>query len=77
VTARLLQLAGTTAGQLNRRRRIPQRTIAIVSRLRIGFWGFVLLLTYEWIGFVFARFPSPVRGANNSTRFSSTPSPEY
>lgn len=25
--------------------------------LRVGFWGFALLLTYQWIGFVLGRFP--------------------
>jgi small-conductance mechanosensitive channel len=30
----------------------------VVARfLRIGFWGFVLLLTYQWIGIVLNRFP--------------------
>jgi small-conductance mechanosensitive channel len=61
VTVRLLAIAGAKAAQikvggaeiLHR-----ERTIVMVARLlRIGFWGFVLLLTYEWIGFVLDRFP--------------------
>ena len=61
VTGRLLALAGRKAAQikvggaeiLHR-----ERTIVLVARLlRIGFWGFVLLLTYQWVGFVLDRFP--------------------
>ncbi len=61
VTHRMVRLAHATAGQirvggvelLQRKRTI--RFVAYV--LRIGFWGFVLLVTYEWIGFVLGRFP--------------------
>ena len=61
VTTRLLRLAGRRAGQLRIGGAVllqRERTIAIVARLlQVGFWGFVLLLTYEWVGFVLGRFP--------------------
>src|SRR4029453_10493105 len=61
VTRRMVALAGETAGHikvggaeiLHRERAI--RVVATI--LRIGFWGFVLLVTYEWVGFVLGRFP--------------------
>jgi len=61
ITRRMLQLADSAAGKfriggtelLSR-----SRTIRFVRQLlRIGFWGIVLLLTYEWVGFVLGRFP--------------------
>ncbi len=61
VTRRMVQLAGTTAGQIRvGGAQIVQRerAIRLVARgLRIGFWAIVLLVTYEWIGFVLGRFP--------------------
>jgi small-conductance mechanosensitive channel len=61
VTRRMLLLADSTAGQI----RIGgseilqrERTLVLVRRLlQIGFWAFVLLLTYEWFGYVLSRFP--------------------
>jgi small-conductance mechanosensitive channel len=61
VTARMLRLADATAEQF----RIGgaeilqrDRTLRIVRRLlQFGFWAFVLLLTYEWFGYVLGRFP--------------------
>ncbi len=61
VTRRMLRLADATAGQL----RIGgteilqrERTLRVVRRLlQVGYWVIVLLLTYEWIGFVLGRFP--------------------
>ena len=61
VTRRMIELAGATAGQI----RIGgaeilqrERTIRFVGRLlRIGFWALVLLVSYEWVGFVLGRFP--------------------
>jgi small-conductance mechanosensitive channel len=61
VTSRLLKLADSTAGQikiggsevLHR-----ERALSFVRRLlQVGFWAFVVLLTYEWLGFVLSRFP--------------------
>ena len=61
VTRRMLQLAGSTVEQLKiGGAEIVQRErmIRVVRRLlQIGFWGFALLVTYEWIGFVLCRFP--------------------
>ncbi len=61
VTTRMVQVADTTAGHLKiggseilqreRARRVVRRL------LQIGFWAFVLLFTYEWIGYVLGRFP--------------------
>jgi len=61
VTRRMLRLADDTAGQL----RIGgaellhrERTIRVVRfLLRAGFWAFVLLVTYEWLGFLLGLFP--------------------
>ncbi len=61
VTRRMVLLAELKAGQikiggaqiLHRERAI--RGVARV--LRTGFWVFVLLVTYEWIGFMLSRFP--------------------
>ncbi len=61
VTRRMLRLADSAAEKvriggtevLSRR-----RAIGFVRQLmRFGFWVLVLLLTYEWIGFVLGRFP--------------------
>jgi len=61
MSRRMLLLASRTVGQikiggtefLHR-----GRAIRIVRRLlQAGFWAIVLLLTYEWIGFVLGRFP--------------------
>ena len=61
VTRRTLRLAGTTAGHLRiGGTEILQRgrTLRVVRRLlQIGFWALVLLLTYQWLGFVLSRFP--------------------
>jgi small-conductance mechanosensitive channel len=61
VAAGMLRVAESTAGQLKiggaeivhreRARRVVQRL------LQLGFWAIVLLLTYEWVGFVLGRFP--------------------
>jgi len=61
VTRRMLRLADDTAGHL----RIGgtellhrERTIrAVRLLLRGGFWVFVLLVTYEWLGFLLGLFP--------------------
>jgi small-conductance mechanosensitive channel len=61
VTRRMLRLADETAGSL----RIGgtellhrERTIRVVRLLlRLGFWAFVLLVTYEWLGFLLGLFP--------------------
>jgi small-conductance mechanosensitive channel len=56
-----IRLAGDTAGHLRvGGAQIVQRDRAmrVVARLlQIGFWALVLLLTYEWVGFVLGRFP--------------------
>jgi len=61
VTRRMVRLAGDTAGQITiggAQILHRERTIRVVGQiLRIGFWGFVLLVTYEWVGFVLGRFP--------------------
>ncbi len=61
VTRRMVQLADATAGQITiggAQILHRERTIHVVARiLQIGFWGFVLLVTYEWVGFVLGRFP--------------------
>ncbi len=61
VTRRMVALAEATAGQIKiggAEILQRERTIRVVARaLRVGFWGFVLLVTYEWIGFVLSRFP--------------------
>ena len=61
VTRRMLQFAGSTAGQLKiGGAEILQRDRMIQFvrwLLRAGFWGLFLLLTYEWVGFVLSRFP--------------------
>jgi small-conductance mechanosensitive channel len=61
VTHRMLRLADSTAERvriggaeiLHRER--ATRFVGLL--LRIGYWAFVILLTYEWIGFVLGRFP--------------------
>ncbi len=61
VTQRVLRLADSTAEKV----RIGGAEILHRERatgfvrllLRIGYWGIVLLLTYEWLGFVLGRFP--------------------
>ena len=61
VTSRMLQLAGDTAGQvriggaelLHRERTLR----AVRFLLRAGYWAFVLLVTYEWVGFLLGLFP--------------------
>src|SRR4029077_2460976 len=61
VTKRMLQLAGDTGGQvriggaelLHRERTIR----AVAFLLRAGYWAFVLLVTYEWVGFLLGLFP--------------------
>ena len=61
VTRRTLQLTHSKAGQLKiggSEILQRERALAFVRRLlQIGFWAFVLLLTYEWLGFVLRRFP--------------------
>ncbi len=61
VTRRMLRLADSAAEKVriggtevvNR-----ARAIGFVRQLmRFGFWALVLLLTYEWIGFLLGRFP--------------------
>ena len=61
VTRRMLRFADSAAEKvriggtevLNRR-----RAIGFARHLmRIGFWSIVLLLTYQWVGFVLGRFP--------------------
>jgi hypothetical protein len=61
LSRRMLALAAEKAAQLkvggtevlNR-----ERLVLIVRRiLQAGFWALLLLLTYEWIGFVLGRFP--------------------
>ena len=61
ISRRMLLLASRTVGQI----RVGGteilhrgRAIRIVRRLlQAGFWAIVLLLTYEWLGFVLGRFP--------------------
>jgi len=61
VSRRMLALASRTVGEITiggaeilRR----DRALRIVGRLlHAGFWAIVLLLTYEWVGFVLGRFP--------------------
>jgi small-conductance mechanosensitive channel len=61
VTARMVRLADDAAGQI----RVGgaellhrERTIRFVRfLLRVGYWAFVFLLTYQWIGFVLSQFP--------------------
>ncbi len=61
VTSRMVRVAENTAehvriggAELLHR----ERTIRVVrSLLRAGYWGFVLLVTYEWIGFLLSLFP--------------------
>ena len=69
VTNRMLEVADSTAGhikiggseflQRERARRFVRRL------LQIGFWAFVLLLTYEWFGYVLSPLSvhAPVGGA--------------
>ena len=61
MSRRLLRLAAETAGHLKvGGTEILQRdrAIGIVRRmLQAGFWALVLLLTYEWVGYVLGRFP--------------------
>jgi small-conductance mechanosensitive channel len=61
VTARTLRVADSTAGHLKvggSEILHRQRTRRFVRRLlQAGFWAIVLLLTYEWIGYVLGRFP--------------------
>src|SRR5262249_55006299 len=61
VTHRMIALADVTAAQIKiggTQLLQRERTINIVRRLlQIGFWIFVLLLLYEWLGFVLACFP--------------------
>jgi small-conductance mechanosensitive channel len=60
-TGRMLQFADSTAGHLRiggteivRR----ERLLRVVGHLlRLGFWAIVLLVTYEWVGFVLGLFP--------------------
>jgi hypothetical protein len=61
VTGRMLRLAESKAGHL----RIGGTEIVrseglqrfVNFALRVGFWALVLLLTYQWIGYVLGRFP--------------------
>jgi small-conductance mechanosensitive channel len=61
VTSRMVRIAEDTAehvriggAELLHR----ERTIRVVrSLLRAGYWGFVLLVTYEWVGFLLSLFP--------------------
>jgi small-conductance mechanosensitive channel len=61
VTRRMLRFAADTAGHirvggaelLHRERTLH----AVRMLLRAGYWAFVLLLTYEWIGFLLGLFP--------------------
>ncbi|MEO8303606.1 MAG: mechanosensitive ion channel domain-containing protein [Betaproteobacteria bacterium] len=61
VTGRMLEVADSTAGQLKIggsafvQRERAQRFVRRL--LQLGFWVFVLLLTYEWFGYVLSRFP--------------------
>jgi small-conductance mechanosensitive channel len=61
VTERMLRVAESTAGHLKvggSEILHRERTRRFVRRLlQAGFWAIVLLLTYEWIGYVLGRFP--------------------
>ena len=61
VTLRMLQLADAAAEKVKvdgTELLSRQRAFGIVRQLvRIGFWAVVLLVTYEWVGFVLGRFP--------------------
>jgi small-conductance mechanosensitive channel len=61
VTERMLKLADSTAGQIKiggSEILQRERTLIVVRRLlQVGFWTLVLLLTYEWFGYVLGRFP--------------------
>ena len=61
VTRRMIALAEAAAGQIKvggTEILQRERAINLVRRLlQIGFWIFVLLLFYEWLGFVLASFP--------------------
>jgi small-conductance mechanosensitive channel len=61
ITRRMLRLADSAAGKLSiggTELLSRSRAIRFVRQLlRIGFWAIVLLLTYEWVGFVLGRFP--------------------
>ena len=61
VTRRTLELTHSKAGQLRiGGSEILQRSRALAFMRRVlqfGFWTFVLLLTYQWLGFVLSRFP--------------------
>jgi hypothetical protein len=60
-TGRMLQFADSRAGHLRiggteivRRDRLLR---VVGHSLRLGFWAFVLLVTYQWVGFVLGLFP--------------------
>ena len=61
ITRRMLRLADSAAGKFRiGGTELVNRSGAIRfvrQVLRIGFWGIVLLLTYQWVGFVLGRFP--------------------
>jgi small-conductance mechanosensitive channel len=61
VTARLLRLTAASAGHLKiggseivRRDRLLR---AVSQLLRLAYWAVVLLVTYEWLGYVLGLFP--------------------
>jgi small-conductance mechanosensitive channel len=61
VSRRLMELADMAAGKLRigGTELLNHRSAIGFARhlVRIGFWAIVLLLTYEWVGFVLGRFP--------------------
>jgi len=61
VTRRMLRFADSAAGKVRvggTELLSHRRTIGFTRNLaRMGFWAIVLLLTYEWVGFVLGRFP--------------------
>ncbi len=61
IAKRMLRLAGEAAGHIKiGGAEIVHRERAlrfVASTLRIGFWVIVLLVTYEWLGYVLGLFP--------------------
>ncbi len=61
VTRRMMRFADSAAGKVKvggTELLSHRRAIGFTRNLaRLGFWAVVLLLTYEWVGFVLGRFP--------------------
>ena len=61
VTRRMLKLAEMAAGKvrIGGAELVSRGRALLFARqlLRLGFWAFVLLVTYEWVSFVLRRFP--------------------